>query len=1026
MNRRPVGLLGLFVVLALAAGLLPAVLAGPSSAALPAFSRLSGFTLDRDRARITPDHYSAYRLDVGRIADQLDAPSAVVAVPDPDGGSQRFAVAPTSVMEPRLAAAHPEIRTYAGRGVDDPTRTIRLDVTPMGFHASVRGPGGARAWYVDPAYDERGTITHLSYYGAAVPAADHAFVERDLADTARAVATAPAARAPGAEVKLRTYRLAFLTDPSYAAYFGTANVLSEKVTLVNRIDQVYNDDLAIRLVLIDGTDKLNLDTAAKATGLDGPCGASACFNASELETCDSGTLSRNGWVLGQLVGADSFDLGHIGLGVSGGGIAGLGVVGGADKSSGCTGVPTPEGDYYAVDYVAHEMGHQFGGDHTFNGTQVNCSLTNRNGATSVEPGSGSSVMAYAGICGQDDLQPHSDPYFSQRSIDEITDTTSAGPSNLNEIQTVTLEGFDTNGDTVTLTYPGHGSETLTRGSAGYTVAGVTTAMQRLTGFTPRVQRYDGGVTLTDDGFQLTFNAASGAGGQDVPRLGIGATTGGVTAFVGVQVQGGPEGNGGAVSSTGNHAPIVTAPADKTIPAQTPFTLTGSGTDADGNALTYLWEQNDEGSLLPTGGTDLVSNTKSDGPLFRVFGVAAQVSSAQSHQSPSPGENLADGSATRTFPDLAQILAGNTNARTGTCPAAPADPGAVVPAAVVDCYSEFLPTSDYTGPLHFRLTARDGFAGGGGTAYDDVVLTLDSSAGPFLVSSRRTAGQPAEGGGSETVTWDVNGTDAAGLAPNVSISLSTDGGATYPTVLAASTPNDGSAAVTLPNVDAAHARIKVAAVGNYFFDVNDADFTIEESVPVPPDTEAPNTAITSAPQAFTLGTAALAYDATEADSTFECTVDTVARDCGSDGLVLTGLAPGTHVVTVAARDAAGNLDASPATARFAVPYPVSTLKQSRGDWKTGNGFVKTSSRGATLTRKATDVSKLALVVGTGPGFGRVAVSLGGHRLRTFALGRDTRRTRVLLPAIALPSQTSGQLKITTLDGKPVRIEGVGLL
>jgi hypothetical protein len=1025
MNRRPAGLVGLFVVLALGAGLLPAVLAAPSSAARPAFSRISGFTLDHDRARVTPDDYTAYRLDVGRIADQLDAASSVIAVPDPDGGSQRFAVQPSSVMEPGLAAAHPEIRTYAGRGVDDPTRTIRLDVTPMGFHASVRGPGGARAWYVDPAYDERGAVSHLSYYGSAVPAADDVFVERDPVDTAAAVAAAPATRVPGAEVTLRTYRLAFLTDPTYAAYFGSANVLSEKVTLINRVDQVYNDDLAIRLVLIDGTDKLNLGTAAKATGVNGPCGASACFSASQLKTCSSGTLSRNGWVLGQLVGADTFDLGHIGLGVSGGGIAGVGVVGGADKSSGCTGVPTPEGDFYAVDYVAHEMGHQFGGEHTFNGTQGSCSLTNRTGATSVEPGSGSSVMAYAGICGQDDLQPHSDPYFSQRSIDQISETTAAAPRALNEIQTVTLRGFDANGDSVTLTYPGHDPVTLTRGSAGYTVAGVTTAMHQLTGFTPRVQRYDGGTTLTGAGFQLTFDATSGAAGQDVPRIGIGATTGGVTGFVGVQVQGGPDGGRGTVSSTGNHAPTVTAPADKTLPIQTPFTLTGSGTDVDGDPLTYLWEQNDVGSALPTGGTALVSNTKRNGPLFRVFGVAAVVSSAQSHQSPSPGENLADGSATRTFPDLTQILAGNTNARTGRCPAAPSDTTADVPAAVVDCYSEFLPTDDYAGPLHFRLTARDGNATGGGTAYDDVVLTLDSSAGPFLVTSRRTAGQPAVAGEAETVTWDVNGTDASALAPDVGISLSTDDGRTYPTVLTASTPNDGSASITLPVVDTQHARIKVEAVGNYFFDVNDADFAITTD-PQPPDTEAPDTVITKAPKAFTLGRVVLAYDSTEADSTFVCTLDGAPRDCGSDGLVLTGVAPGRHEFIVGARDAAGNLDATPATARFAAPYPVGTFKTSRGDWKRGNGFLTASSPGATLTRTTTRVSKLTLVVGTGPGSGRVAVSLAGKRLRTFSLASSARRTQVLLPVITLSRPTSGQLKITTLNGKPVRIKGVGLL
>src|SRR5207237_9042511 len=142
----------------------------------------------------------------------------------------------------------------------------------------------------------------------------------------------------------------------------------------------------------------NRTPAAEATGTNGPCGAAACFTVAQLASCGGSTLNRNNIVLGQLVGASNFDIGHIGLGVNGGGIAGLGVVGGASKSRGCTGLPTPVGDFYAVDYVAHEMGHQFGGNHPFNGTQFNCSGGNRSAANSFEPGSGSSIMAYAGIC----------------------------------------------------------------------------------------------------------------------------------------------------------------------------------------------------------------------------------------------------------------------------------------------------------------------------------------------------------------------------------------------------------------------------------------------------------------------------------------------------------------------------------------------------------------------------------------------------------------------------------------------------
>ncbi len=1271
MAVRPLRRLGVLVVLALATALLPAVVTTPAGAAVEPgspFTRLGGFSFAKgERARVTPRDYTAYRLDLALVAAMLaQAPTRsavargaaplVLTVPDPAGRLQRFGVQEDSVMQRGLRALHPDIHTYAGRGLDDPTRTIRLDLTPMGFHASVRSPGGGRAWYVDPAYNRRGTTTHLSYYGSTVAQPDGLFVERDLKDTARAIAAGPTSPtvAPGAEVLRRTFRLAFVTDPSYAAYFGTANVLAEKATLVNRVNQIYNDDLAVDLVLVDGTDELNLDTTARATGANGPCGAHGCYDPADLDPvtggCSGALLGRNEFVLGQIIGADAYDIGHIGLGINGGGIAGLGVVGGPYKADGCTGLPFPQGDFYAIDYVAHEMGHQFGGNHTFNGSQVNCSLTNRNGGTSVEPGSGSSVMAYAGICGQDDLQPHTDPYFSQRSIEEITDTVTASPRTGDEQQVVNLAGYDASGEAFQLTYPGASPVTITRGAGGtYHVAGIALAVQQLTGVVPEVSGYDGAASPGTAGFTLDFSTVGS--GTDLDRFGV-VGGAGVTGFVGTTYDGGPGTNQGAAAGTGNHAPAVTAPADRTLPIRTPFTLTGSATDADDQALSYLWEQDDTGNGSPTGGTALVSNTKADGPLFRVFGTAAQVSFAGSLESPSPGENLADGSASRTFPDLAQILAGHTNAATGACPAAPADTATDVPADVVDCFSEFLPTADYADPilggeLSFRLTARDGFATGGGTSYDDVVLTLDSGAGPFLVTSRATAGQPAVGGDPETVTWAVNGTDAAGLAPNVRITLSTDGGHTFPHVLADSTPNDGTEVVTLPIVGTDSARIRIEAVDNYFFDIGDADFTITSplglstvadqqvqysdpfaapvvvtaesdsvdgdqlavtvsgvdglsltpqstspdgvrpgqavflvegdvteapgahtatltvtepgvdsrtttdtfAVAVTPedaaaaysgpteataprgspagvvleatvtdatdghagdisratvtfvdratgealctapvtggpdtgsatctaelaglgdsttyavgtvvagdyarddpaddatvtvsstqsgDTTAPHTSITAGPAAgaFVLArNIVVRFASTEGGSTYACSLDGAAVGCSDGRKRLRRLSAGTHVFRVAARDASGNLDPTPARRLFATPFGVRRL-HAHGTWTSHRDraayrgrYLSASSAGAVLARRAGRITGIALVAGTGPGLGRVAVFLAGERVGTVSLDARRSHARALLPVASFGRPRSGVVMIRTLDRRPVRIEGLGVL
>jgi hypothetical protein len=284
--------------------------------------------------------------------------------------------------------------------------------------------------------------------------------------------------------------------------------------------------------------------------------------------------------------------------------------------------------------------------------------------------------------------------------------------------------------------------------------------------------------------------------------------------------------------TGNRAPQVKAPANRTLPLRTPFTLRGSATDADGDRLTYLWEQNDIGGSL---GTALVNNAKRNGPLFRVFGQYANVSDADAAQSPSPGQNIAGTSPARTFPDLAQVLAGNTNARTGTCPKAPPNSPSeyvVVPVRTVNCYSEFLPVKGYVGTagstrpaMHFRLTARDAVPGGGGVGHADVTLRIDPSAGPFLVRSFGKAGGKVKAGTRQAITWRVNGTRK--LAGKVRIVLSTDGGKTWQRVLAKRTANDGRAVVRFPKVKTRHARIMIKAVDNYFFAVNGKPFRIKK-------------------------------------------------------------------------------------------------------------------------------------------------------------------------------------------------------
>ena len=791
---------------------------------------------DGKKAVIRAEELQAYELDRGSLAaDLAQAPAEtagvqglILALPAPDGAFQRFELEVISIMEPELAARHPEITTYGGRGIDDASATIVADLTPLGFHASVRSNGGA--WYIDPVY-ERDDSLYASYYARDLESVhEHEFRDPEGAAEALADSIGATAVPEGPIVTHRTYRLALLSDPGYADYFGAANVTAAKVTLLSRVNQIYEEETAISMVLIAENDRLNLDTAAQMTDPNGPCGAAGCFTAGQASGCSGGTLTRNRTVIGQLVGASAYDIGHIIFGLPGGGVAQLRSVGGDGKARGCTGLPAPVGDFFAVDYVAHEMGHQFGGNHTFNGNQWNCSGGNRNAANSVEPGSGSSIMAYAGICRHDNLQPHTDPYWSQRSYEEITTFVTSTPGPINEVQTVSLREFDADGDSFRLAFGGGETIDIVRGS-NYTTAAIAAALEAIlpAGSTVSVSNWGSNFgSPSDSGFQVTFNGGP-VDDVNVEPLQLTAVNG-TSGFVGETAKGGPVDNQGhVIVETGNRAPTVTTAPAFTIPTRTPFALTADGSDFDGDPITYLWEQNDRGAT----GIALVNNVKTSGPLFRVFGTPLLEPPYVETEYDAEGVNVVGPEPTRVFPDLAQILAGNTNAVTAGCPQFTGVWPELVPDSSIECYSEFLPTADWVGflndrTLNFRVTVRDHQRPGGGVGNADTRLTIDPAAGPFLVTSQGSEAT-LDGGTEQTITWNVAGTSVAPIAATeVKISLSTDGGWTYPHVLAAATPNDGAATVTLPDVSSEAARIKIEAVGNVFFDLSDADLALRDS------------------------------------------------------------------------------------------------------------------------------------------------------------------------------------------------------
>jgi hypothetical protein len=252
---------------------------------------------------------------------------------------------------------------------------------------------------------------------------------------------------------------------------------------------------------------------------------------------------------------------------------------------------------------------------------------------------------------------------------------------------------------------------------------------------------------------------------------------------------------GIMPST-NRSPVVAQTSNYTIPIMTPFKLTGSATDPDGDAVTYNWEQND--SALNTGVTIAAASAnpaKLIGPNWLTFNSTS--------------------SPTKYFPRLSTILAGEFTTR-----ALPGgDPGVLIEAL-----------SSVSRDLNFRLTVRDNhpYVPGvaiGQTQYTDTRVSVTNLAGPFKVSAPDST-VTWEGGTPQTITWLPANTNLPPVnAGMVNIRLSINGGNTFPIVLKANTLNDGSETVVIPRIGTNAARIMVEAAENIFFDISDKSFTI---------------------------------------------------------------------------------------------------------------------------------------------------------------------------------------------------------
>lgn len=284
-----------------------------------------------------------------------------------------------------------------------PAITGAVDYSSIGFHATLFMPDGDIA-IIDP----QELLGQNQRYNVKLRSATHK--DKDFSCTVHdhsesLVSKVEAEVAQRAARGLKTYRLAMAATSRYTTYFdGVDNALNAIRAMVNRVNAIYERDLEVQLILVSGT---NLVFSSD--------------NTPFVENVDTTSLAeQNTPIIDGIIGSGGYDIGHVVSQGGLGGIAALASVCNANaKGYGATSRDNPIGDAFNIDFVAHEIGHQFGATHTFNSETGSCGGGNREAGTAYEPGSGSTIMAYAGICPPNDLQANSDALFHIGSIEQI-------------------------------------------------------------------------------------------------------------------------------------------------------------------------------------------------------------------------------------------------------------------------------------------------------------------------------------------------------------------------------------------------------------------------------------------------------------------------------------------------------------------------------------------------------------------------------------------------------------------------------
>lgn len=385
--------------------------------------------------RLMPEVFNLYQLEENLLLDLLKntplentGKNSLLTVPMPNGEMTTFEIVQAPIMNKELAQKYPNILTFSGRNLDQQKGAyIRGDWTPQGFHLIVFFNNG-QTIYIDPLtigeqrhymvynkndYQNKASKSFIEFMDQEDNNIQNKKAQKDkIAATQKN--TNPPLKSSDSDLPpaLKTYRLALAATGEYSNFHGgtTELTLGAMTTTLNRVNGIFEKELSVRLIMVENNDQLIFLDPNNDPYTNGSVGYMMIENHNNID---------------DVIGNTNYDIGHV-FGTSGGGGAHLrAACRNSYKGRGATGISQPIGDPFDVEYVCHEIGHQLGAAHTFNGAEGFCS-SNINHNSAYEPGSGTTLMAYQGLCLNANIGDNTGDYFHSHSLHQIQKYTTIG------------------------------------------------------------------------------------------------------------------------------------------------------------------------------------------------------------------------------------------------------------------------------------------------------------------------------------------------------------------------------------------------------------------------------------------------------------------------------------------------------------------------------------------------------------------------------------------------------------------------